>query len=415
MVHNALARWNTGSTCRRDSTFPLDIQKHRQDTMDSTQNMTYAQFEQTHRNQLEQLGVPQHLWQRLHSKLASQRLDSGEHFGLMALPAEEKPKYRKYGLVATQGQAINPQSDIFLVDHLWTFDPHHARHQLESNSELAHRIENIIPEEYGLPEVAEEEEAVSTHSHPTDIPKVTSDETQQQQGEQNDDEDDIDETLVDQLVNHCGIPHSEAVELLRRHEWELVDAITHADRRKNGISDDHPDHDESPMLRDLREQITRNVHQQQQAKEDDEAQTRGTRRRRQPTVSDLTRSERLDRILDALVGLRFTSTYDILIPQEQSGAAAGPQQLAAAEKYFFIPDEVGSSILHDSTTPNVKMDTFIFNTRPDLPFSTSHLMPFSIFYPIRQINEGDFVTRDYTDGITAQREREEYLAPIVKA
>lgn len=353
--------------------------------------MSKETFFETHSLQLSQ--VPKELWDSLYNKLSKEILDAGTHFSLRQTPnGSTVSKFRNFELISTL--SVKKNEDIFLVDHLWTFDPHEAYQILSNNVGLVSRLEALIPSEYGMSDKTVE--IIDTTSD--ELPKETESDFvkfdangNMIEDENNDDDggnDSHDEQLIEQLIDHCNIPRKEALELLKLHGWELIDAITHAERRNQGIPDDEYE-GESSVMRDLREQITRNVHQQQEEKP-----VSGVRRKRQASISDLSQSERINRILDAIVELKLMGTYDIVVPQQHQEGIQGPDAIGRQEKYFFISDEVGSSIISDitnETEPNVKMITFIYNKAPQSLYSPANLVPFNIFWPIKDIESGDII------------------------
>lgn len=86
--------------------------------------------------------------------------------------------------------------------------------------------------------------------------------------------------------------------------------------------------------------------------------------------------ERVDRIYEKMWSYIQTYTYSIL---QQDGQPV-------SQTAWYINDEVGSAICH-SSTPNVICVPFIFSRGPNM-------IPYSVFYPIQDIEAGDIVSCD---------------------
>lgn len=72
-------------------------------------------FEKVHGILLAASGLPQKLYARLFHKLASDTLDGGAHFQIE--PCDDGRRRR---LVLTS-ESMPKESDVFLIDHAWTF------------------------------------------------------------------------------------------------------------------------------------------------------------------------------------------------------------------------------------------------------------------------------------------------------
>ncbi|KAJ1837330.1 hypothetical protein LPJ57_011458, partial [Coemansia sp. RSA 486] len=106
--------------------------------------LQYGQFEATHKQQLESLGLPKHLWQVLYKKLASEILDIGEYVVLNSV--EDSTKHTAYltehKLCLSQDK-LDAQSNVFLIDHAWTTTIDQALGQLDSAPGLLERMETL--------------------------------------------------------------------------------------------------------------------------------------------------------------------------------------------------------------------------------------------------------------------------------
>lgn len=68
---------------------------------------------------------------------------------------------------------------------------------------------------------------------------------------------------------------------------------------------------------------------------------------------------------------------------------------------WYIVDEVGSAIRH-SDTPNFRMVPFMH---------VDEQVTYSLLFPIKEVEEGDFVTRDFVEGVTEPENRGVLLLP----
>lgn len=80
---------------------------------------------------------------------------------------------------------------------------------------------------------------------------------------------------------------------------------------------------------------------------------------------------------------------------------SGCYRLASAEQLdetsiWYVNDEVGSSIQH-SDVPNVKMIPFLYSEDNKLG---ENMWAYSIVWPLKSINAGDILYRDYLHGYT---------------
>lgn len=77
---------------------------------------TYEDFVRVHAYLLAAAGIPPSLHRRLYRKLADEVFDGGEVFAVE--PCEDGRQRR---LVLTADQSLGKESDVFLVDHAWSF------------------------------------------------------------------------------------------------------------------------------------------------------------------------------------------------------------------------------------------------------------------------------------------------------
>ena len=77
---------------------------------------SYEDFARVHQFLLSAAGIPPSLHRRLYRKLADEVFDGGEKFSVE--PCEEGRQRR---LVLASETPLGRESDVFLVDHAWTF------------------------------------------------------------------------------------------------------------------------------------------------------------------------------------------------------------------------------------------------------------------------------------------------------
>merc|ERR1712000_502934 len=100
------------------------------------QPTTYDHFLRSHRSQLEGVGLPESLWKRLFIKLKAQIFDAADTFEFEYDPnTTTGVEYR----VVTK-KALQPLSDVFLIDHAWTTTADKAREQLRTIPHLLQRM-----------------------------------------------------------------------------------------------------------------------------------------------------------------------------------------------------------------------------------------------------------------------------------
>jgi hypothetical protein len=99
---------------------------------------TFEAFVADHEAQLVQSKVPKPLYQRIWSKLTQQIFDAGSVFMFGQL--EDEPE-GSLGVYTAEGIKLAAESDVFLIDHAWTFPSTKiARKQLESSPQLLQRV-----------------------------------------------------------------------------------------------------------------------------------------------------------------------------------------------------------------------------------------------------------------------------------
>ncbi|KAL2327273.1 hypothetical protein Fmac_020700 [Flemingia macrophylla] len=99
---------------------------------------TYEEFAKVHAFLLAASGLPERLHRRLFEKLAGEAFDGGDHFQIE--PCEDGRQRR---LVLTS-ESMPKDSDVFLVDHAWTFRLSDAYKQLHEVPGLAERMGSLM-------------------------------------------------------------------------------------------------------------------------------------------------------------------------------------------------------------------------------------------------------------------------------
>lgn len=120
-------------------------------------------FVDTHRNQLETSGVPEHFWNVLHRKLANQEFDAGKVLTLVQLDyeGEERTEYDlpcRVLITADSGIYSHNSEHIYLIDHAWTFKVEDAKKQLRELEPLRKRMGSMVGVDEDLPQEEQVEE-----------------------------------------------------------------------------------------------------------------------------------------------------------------------------------------------------------------------------------------------------------------
>ncbi|KAJ3039663.1 Tubulin--tyrosine ligase-like protein 12 [Rhizophlyctis rosea] len=136
--------------------------------------------------------VPKALWQPLHEKLKNEIFDAGSYFALTDSPVP----YRRYALQLQHEGGLKALSNIFVVDHAWTFTPPQAKGTLREHPALLKRLEELIV----LPTEEEEDETSG------EVPEEWQD-------------------TVDIIMDQTGSSRVAAWEALESADYQMVDAI----------------------------------------------------------------------------------------------------------------------------------------------------------------------------------------------
>uniref|UniRef100_A0A182QME5 Tubulin--tyrosine ligase-like protein 12 SET-like domain-containing protein n=1 Tax=Anopheles farauti TaxID=69004 RepID=A0A182QME5_9DIPT len=107
--------------------------------------MDYETFVTAHKPQLQSSGVPDCFWPELYRKLTDQVFDAGLSFSLLAVDYDDVPRVAEdpvWTLQVTKegGLKANDPTEIYLIDHAWTFRTDNARQLLNAHPELVSRL-----------------------------------------------------------------------------------------------------------------------------------------------------------------------------------------------------------------------------------------------------------------------------------
>ncbi|CAM6083327.1 unnamed protein product [Calypogeia fissa] len=100
--------------------------------------MELEEFERVHGILLASAGLPSSLYSQLHAKLSGDVFDGGNFFEIETLQEEEERQQQRR--LVLSAESLKKESQVFLVDHAWSFRLPDARKQLESIPGLAERM-----------------------------------------------------------------------------------------------------------------------------------------------------------------------------------------------------------------------------------------------------------------------------------
>ncbi|KAL1214586.1 hypothetical protein V5N11_007481 [Cardamine amara subsp. amara] len=120
-------------------------------------------FVEVHGILLAASGLPPKLYPRLFQKLASDTLDGGAYFQI------EDGRRRKLLLTS---ESMPKDSDVFLVDHAWTFRLPDAYNQLQKIPGLAERMASLMGVDTDVEENAGEEEEVAENDEELSVDQI---------------------------------------------------------------------------------------------------------------------------------------------------------------------------------------------------------------------------------------------------
>ncbi|XP_035778942.1 tubulin--tyrosine ligase-like protein 12 [Anopheles albimanus] len=107
--------------------------------------MDYEAFVNVHKPQLQSSGVPEHFWPDLYRKLTGQVFDAGLAFSLLAVDYGDEVRSPEDPVWLLQvskegGIKADDPTEIYLIDHAWTFRTDNARQLLTAHPELVSRL-----------------------------------------------------------------------------------------------------------------------------------------------------------------------------------------------------------------------------------------------------------------------------------
>lgn len=109
----------------------------------------FRKFVQNHHQQLISSQVPELFWERLYRKLTNQIFDAGDAFSLLLLDYSEVERRDEdpvwtVAVSKEQGIKCNDPTEIYIIDHAWTFRFDVARAQLRQIPDLLNRMSIIM-------------------------------------------------------------------------------------------------------------------------------------------------------------------------------------------------------------------------------------------------------------------------------
>ncbi|CEP11090.1 hypothetical protein [Parasitella parasitica] len=308
----------------------------------------FESFKVVHQYQLS--SIPEELWQPLFMKLGEDYLDAGKgnvaeiHLGdpmkgysLHVKADKSLKKHRQVQLLVSERST---RVDIFLIDHAWITSPENAKQELRLNVALMDRLENLMNiEQVDAPENSDDEE---------------------------EDDDKPDAELIQLVASQANVSEKEAETALIAENNEVVNAIMR-------LTIDPEQQAETEKLDDLMmKQILASGKPQEKGDKEQQERIKRREQREKDWIN-----ERVDTIYNKMWSYIQTYTYSIL----QKDGQPTPQTA------WYINDEVGSAICH-SSDPNVICLPFIFSR------GASGMIPYSVFFPIKDIAGGDIITCD---------------------
>ncbi|KAI9139990.1 hypothetical protein BKA69DRAFT_598343 [Paraphysoderma sedebokerense] len=174
----------------------------------------YANFEITHSFQLQQIGLPTHLWKRLYRKLNEQVFDAGSVFELRPSSGGSASPY---SLFVTKEGGIEKNSDVYVVDHAWTTSLTDSVSQIKQYAQLQERLASLCGVTLDDDTVVEAVPSTQGNNNCSDGNKVQH-------------LDDLEQyySAVYVVMKNANVDEKEALRLLRKHQWEVLNAIVEA-------------------------------------------------------------------------------------------------------------------------------------------------------------------------------------------
>ncbi|CAB3404430.1 unnamed protein product [Caenorhabditis bovis] len=112
----------------------------------------FSKFLDQHTSQLEASSVPPELWFNLYVKLVNQRFDAGDYFKIICEIPDDGEK--NMSVLAINDMHNVDEHNVFLIDHLLTFESENLRKIIESSGDLLKRLVDL----FGLDNLENNEE-----------------------------------------------------------------------------------------------------------------------------------------------------------------------------------------------------------------------------------------------------------------
>ncbi|KAJ2745861.1 hypothetical protein GGI20_001807 [Coemansia sp. BCRC 34301] len=422
----------------------------------SSYMLQYGRFEATHKSQLEALGLPTYLWQILYRKLETDTFDIGDYVAFGDLGGDESgtsaPKTLTKHSLCLGVERLEADSNVFLVDHAWTTTLDQIIENLDRVPGLLERTEKLTGT---CDSLASSSGAADTGTLDPNI-----------------------DANVSIVASMSGVSEEKARELLVRTNGCLIDAVMAAEDEGKGATPaqnslqeqiirqigagDAPDSSKSLQWR------TRGYDCTQCALDGgDELDGMEISVTLGPGVSardvectfapkNLAVSVRGNVVIDGdlfatikpdestwsvengMLTITLTKSVAGCWPELVVGEnhvnpfeyrkhlarvaselwryfqgydcmVQGADQSVVKQTNWYVQDEVGLSVAH-SSDPNVRCLPFIYLS------AQGQVSPFSILWPIKSIENGDVLTRDFCPSwLRDSRQRQAYLQAIFPA
>lgn len=110
---------------------------------------SFSEFLDNHKQQLLSHAIPIEFWETLGKKLQNHIFDAGNHFSVLRFEYNDDERGETdplYKVVVSNEDGIkkSDRSNIFLIDHAWTYSITTARSDLYSNPNLLERMSNLM-------------------------------------------------------------------------------------------------------------------------------------------------------------------------------------------------------------------------------------------------------------------------------
>jgi len=100
-------------------------------------DIDFEAWKATHKTQLDKIGLPEQLHRKLFQKVSFEDYDIGQWVKIIMDEENDRTV-----LMCTK--KLDKDSEVFLIDHAWTFKYEDAINTLKSNSALLERMTKIV-------------------------------------------------------------------------------------------------------------------------------------------------------------------------------------------------------------------------------------------------------------------------------